>query len=354
MFIEIKLLNGFKKPLTYTVPEEWDHSNLLGALIEVPLRNKRVPALITKIILEDQAITFKVKQAIKIYAFPQDKLYHLFIEQISYYYALDQIYWLKRIKQFLGTDTETENILTENNFKNIDNKNNIIKLNQQQEDIVTCLNGALEENLYFPSLLYGVTGSGKTEIYKKLIEKAYSQQKSILLLLPEVTLAIQFASILKEKLSNNINIFSFHSAVNNKEKNALWNHLINKKAALIIGVHLPVLLPIPNLGLIIIDEEHESGFQEKKHPKINTKEIALLRAQLYKIPIILGSATPAVSTFYAAKKKNWKIFTLTERFAGKFPQIETTSLKEKDRRENFWITKKLEKKIAETLKKKSR
>lgn len=117
-------------------------------------------------------------------------------------------------------------------------------------------------------------------------------------------------------------------------------------------MHLPILLPIYNLGLIIIDEEHEAGFQEKKHPKINTKELALLRAQLYNIPVLLGSATPAISSLYTAENKNWNIFKLTDRFAGNFPKVEIAFLKEKDNRASYWITKKLEKKIREKLLKK--
>ena len=105
--------------------------------------------------------------------------------------------------------------------------------------------------------------------------------------------------------------------------------------ALLLGVHMPILLPIPNLGLIIIDEEHEVGYQEKKHPKINTQEAGLLRAQQYRIPIILGSATPSVSSLYNVTQRGWSIYHLTKRFAGALPEIKIVSLQDKKLRRNF-------------------
>ena len=150
-------------------------------------------------------------------------------------------------------------------------------------------------------MLHGVTGSGKTEVYKQLIIHAFKEKKSTILLLPEVTLAVQFERLLKSQLPVEIPIVSFHSATDAKTKKLLWKYCMENYPQLIIGVHMPVLLPLSNLGCIIIDEEHESGFQEKKHPKVNTKHAALLRAQIYKIPILLGSATPSITSLYNAK-----------------------------------------------------
>ena len=127
---------------------------------------------------------------------------------------------------------------------------------------------------------------------------------------------------------------------------------INQKALVIIGVHLPILLPIANLGLIIVDEEHEVGYQEKKHPKINSKHVALIRAQQTQIPILLGSATPSISTLYNVKTKQWPFFQLKKRFAGSLPTVSIVSLTENKNRKEFWISKELEAAIQERLKKK--
>ena len=149
--------------------------------------------------------------------------------------------------------------------------------------------------------------------YKKLISHALAHQKTCLIMLPEVSLAIQFEHIFNKALSN-ASVFSFHSASSKKEKNNLWRALIDQQPLVIIGVHQPIFLPIANLGLIIVDEEHESGYQEKKHPKINSKEAALIRAHQYQIPIILGSATPSTTSLFNVHKRNWSFFTLTKRY----------------------------------------
>jgi len=114
---------------------------------------------------------------------------------------------------------------------------------------------------------------------------------------------------------------------------------------------LPIVLPIVNLGLIIIDEEHEQGFREKRAPYLNSKEIALWRAFVCKIPIILGSATPSLISLYNVERKGWKLFRLTKRFAGAFPVIEKVILSDKEgkRRKNFWISEPLRVAIQETL-----
>lgn len=174
-----------------------------------------------------------------------------------------------------------------------------------------------------------------------------------LLSLPEVSLALEFEQRLRKEFSETIPLFSFHSATSAKNKKIVWQQLLDGKPVVIIGVHLPVLMPIANLGLIIIDEEHEVGYQEKKHPKINTKEAALWRAKIAQIPILLGSATPSLATLYNVKTRGWDIFHLHQRFAGSFPQIKTVSLLEKkERRKNFWITQELSQALTTCLQKK--
>jgi len=110
-----------------------------------------------------------------------------------------------------------------------------------------------------------------------------------------------------------------------------------------------MILPIANLGLVIVDEEHESGYQEKKHPKINTKDAAIIRSNMTGCPIILGSATPSISSLFNVKTKKWKFFQLKKRFAGTFPKIRTVFLNTKKFRKNFWISKELEDAIREKI-----
>jgi primosomal protein N' (replication factor Y) len=203
-----------------------------------------------------------------------------------------------------------------------------------------------------PTVIHGVTGSGKTEVYKKLITATCESGKTVILLLPEVTLAIQFYNLLRKQLPSSIELRSFHSATTIKEKKQTWQLLVSGHPLVLLGVHLPILLPIANLGLIIVDEEHDVGYQEKKHPKINSKEAAIWRAHLYSIPIVLGSATPSISSLYNVKNKGWHLYALKNRYAGNFPTIKTVMLTDKQKRFNFWISKELQHAIADRMAKK--
>lgn len=348
MFIHVKLLNGFQQTLTYSVPKEWDTQNLLGSLVQVPLRNRFETAYVTHLFSEiDSTINYAIKAAHLREYLPDDPHYNKFNQQMSTYYALDPLYMLKRIRNFLH---EKEYIADVQAAAEINTT--AITLTLEQQHIVTTLKPVIENPTYFPSLIHGVTGSGKTEIYKQLILQTHNTGKTTLLLLPEVSLAVQFTTLLRKQLPEHIIIVGFHSATSVKEKRTLWHYLQHKKPLVIIGVHLPLLLPVPLLGLIIVDEEHEIGYQEKKFPRINTKEAAILRAQLHNIPIILGSATPCLSSLYNVKTRGWHFFSLKKRFAGAFPNITLVKLTGKTKRAHFWLSTELEKSITEQLEKK--
>ena len=350
MLINIRLLNGYKETFTYKVPAEWPVKNLVGTLIKVPFQKRLETALVCEQFEQlKNPVPFALRTAHSLEPFPQDTYYQQFVKQLSSYYALDTFYFFKRVRIFLKEQEESEHITTDP----IEHKQLDVILSEDQKAIVAALTPIIEAPRYYPSLLHGVTGSGKTEVYKQLIMHALNNNKSVLLLLPEVSLAVQFTQLLKKQLPDSVLLYGFHSATSIKEKRALWEQLLAAQPIVIIGVHLPVLLPIANLGLIIIDEEHDVGFQEKKYPRINTKEAALLRAQTAQIPILLGSATPSLSSLYTAQAKNWHSFKLEKRFAGAFPTIQRVKLTEnKEQRAHFWITKELQIALADRLAKK--
>lgn len=345
-YIHVKLLNGFPQPLTYKVPAGWP-VDLVGTIVKVPLKDRFCSAYV---VAQEQElatpVSFAIKEAHSCEPMPVDPHYKKFIAQLSYYYQVEPLHFVKRIRNFVSQEPEETDIL----FTARTSAKNKVLLTLEQQHIVETLSPALQEQKFRPALIHGVTGSGKTEVYKELIKKAFAENKTTLLLLPEVSLALRFEQILKASLGE-YPIIGFHSGTKAKEKRLLWQSLLDHKPILIIGVHIPILLPIGNLGLIIIDEEHEVGYQEKKHPKVNTKEAALLRAQLNQIPIILGSATPSIASLHTAKNKNWDFFSLQKRFAGAFPDIKTVLI-DKEKRANFWITKELQHAIADRLAKK--
>lgn len=353
MYCNIRLLNGFQKTLTYQVPDAWDIKNLKGAIVTVPLQKRTELALVTELFETLSAeTTFAIRPLLAQEKIPADAYYAEFITKLSAYYLLEPMVFYKRLTHFLSQKEHEEPVVQQQHVPTI--ATDLPLLTEEQQQCCTTILPHIINPSYQATLLHGVTGSGKTEIYKQAIITALNIQSSVLFLVPEVSLAVQFTHIFKASLPH-VHCFGFHSATSVLEKKELWNALMHKEPVIIIGVHLPLLLPISNLGLIIIDEEHDTGFQEKKHPKINSKEAALLRAQINKIPIILGSATPSLPSLYNVAQKKWNIVRLHHRFAGAFPTIKiiklTADADKKARRTNFWISRELEDAMRDRLSK---
>ena len=180
-------------------------------------------------------------------------------------------------------------------------------------------------------LLHGVTSSGKTEIYIKLIESCLTNDKQILFLLPEIALTTQLVSRLSLYFGDKIAVF--HSKYNNNERVEVWKQVLQNlpKAQIVIGARSALLLPYANLGLIIIDEEHEQTFKQvDPAPRYHARDAAIVLANLHKAKVLLGSATPSLETYYNTKTSKFGLVTVTERFGNvKMPEIELVDLKVK-------------------------
>jgi primosomal protein N' (replication factor Y) len=344
MFLLVSLLNGFQKQLTYKAPDTWS-GNLVGRLVRVPLRNRAELAFIEQTFDHIPKESFTIREALSLHDY-DDEVYRNYIAHLSDYYAVSpkEIYY--RIKSAFSLK-ETELALPE--LPNA--TSNTVQLNDEQQAAVDAIIPDLANKEFKATLIHGVTGSGKTEVYKKIIAETVTRGKTSLLLVPEVSLAVHLTHRLKQDVNfaTRCPILSYHSATSAQEKKTTWQHIQMATPMLIIGVHLPVLLPIKKLGLIIIDEEHDGNFQEKKHPKIHTREAALLRAYHYKIPIVLGSATPSIESLYCVKNKGWRSIQLLKRYSGTIPQIQFVTLPEDKKRPSFWISTHLQKAITERL-----
>lgn len=353
MYATVLLLNGFDKALTYEVPDVLQAVVEVGTLVRVPLQKRYESALVVELMHTlPPSCTFAIKPIAGLEPLPADTLYNQFIEKIAQFHLLSPLRFYMRVHTFLKDkkcEVPEDAPAQAPSIEKLDT----VFLTSEQQAVVDYLVPYIQKPAYTPTLIHGVTGSGKTEVYKKLIASCMQENKSTLVLLPEVSLSLQFEHLFKKQMPE-VAVFGFHSATMLSEKRALWQALLSGRPVLILGVHLPVMLPIANLGLIIIDEEHEQGFVEKKHPKINSKEIALWRAQLYSIPIVLGSATPALSSLHNVRLGRWKFFQIKQRFSGAFPTIQKVLLNEKEgrRRKNFWLSRELEEAILECLDKK--
>lgn len=347
MNVHVRLLSYGSKIFTYTVPQEWQHAITSGVLVQVPIKQRVVAAVVESIADQKQKYEFALKAIISIFPFPQDEKYLSFINKVAQYYQIDQLFLQRRLQMFLAEQDEVVTCLANTSQQPI---SDIVFTDQQQQAFDLIL-PAVQEQKHDVFLLHGVTGSGKTELYKKLVQEAVIQNKAVMLLFPEVTLALRFQEIFSQVFQT-VPVIGFHSAATAKHKKLLWQLLLDQKPMIIIGVHLPVLLPIPHLGLVIVDEEHDHGYQEKKHPKINSKDMAILKASCTGIPIVLGSATPSVTSLWNVQTKGWKFLQIKERFAGKFPQVKIVSLQKGQKRKYGWIHDELYQAIQNRLEKK--
>lgn len=350
MYIQVRLLKGYAEPLLYSVPAHWQIQPTIGSFVRVPIRRQRCAAIVEQVYENKPNVSFTIRDACEIEPFPNDPTYQKFISLLARYHQIDPLALIKRSRSFLKEKKRETKPYEQPEKQSSQNKTAI--LTDEQHAVYDFITPKITDPVYTPTLLHGVTGSGKTEVYKKLIEYAHTQAKTSLLLLPEVTLALQFERLLRATLSPTIPIFSFHSATGATAKKQLWQALLDEKPILIIGVHLPLLLPLPKLGLIIVDEEHEVGYQEKKHPKINTKDAAILKAYQANIPIVLGSATPTLSSLHNIKERSWHFFQIKKRFAGAFPTVQVVQLNDKKERKNFWISTPLLDALKKCLEKK--
>ena len=180
------------------------------------------------------------------------------------------------------------------------------------------------------SLLHGITSSGKTEIYTKLIEDYLAQGKQVLYLLPEIALTTQLVSRLTQHFGNEVAVF--HSKYSNNERIEVWNQVLEKsgKAKIVIGARSALFLPYSNLGLIIIDEEHEQTFkQQDPAPRYHARDAAIVLAQAQKAKVLLGSATPSIETYFNAQSGKFGLISIKERYGkAPLPEVELVDLKE--------------------------
>lgn len=164
-------------------------------------------------------------------------------------------------------------------------------------------------------LLKGVTGSGKTEVYMKLVERVLLEEKSAIILVPEIALTPQMIERFKGRFG--VNVALFHSKLSDGERFDEWFRVKEGKAKVIVGARSAIFLPAKNLGLIIIDEEHENTYKSEQNPKYQTKEVAEYLSELKGCKVILGSATPSIETYYRALTGEIKLLELNSRVDNK-------------------------------------
>lgn len=201
-------------------------------------------------------------------------------------------------------------------------------LTDEQNVAVKTISEALEKGEQANFLIHGVTSSGKTEVYMEAIEKTVSLGKTAIMLVPEISLTKQVIEVFAGRFGKS-RIAVMHSKLTPRERFDEWKRIKDGKADIVIGARLGVFAPLKNIGLIIMDEEHESSYKADMTPKYETVDIALKRLGFYKGVLVLGSATPSVVSYSRVEQGIYKLITLTERYnKTPLPQVEIVDMRE--------------------------
>jgi primosomal protein N' (replication factor Y) len=198
-------------------------------------------------------------------------------------------------------------------------------------------------------LLHGVTSSGKTQVYVKLMEQYFKQGKQVLYLLPEIALTAQIIRRLQKHFGGNIAIY--HSKFNDNERIELWNKIRTGEVKMVLGARSALFLPFKNLGLIIVDEEHDASYkQQDPAPRYNARDAAIYYAALFKAQVVLGSATPSVESYYNAVNGKYALIELNERFGGiNLPVIEIIDTRQVAQKGKVMISPQLKEAIQQAV-----
>ena len=212
-------------------------------------------------------------------------------------------------------------------FKNVE-RTTKLELTEEQENAFNAICDSMDDMLFSEFLLYGVTGSGKTEVYLQLIEKALNEHKSSILLVPEISLTPQTVNRFISRFGKE-NIAVLHSKLSIGERYDEWNKINDGRAKIVIGARSAIFAPVKNIGIIIIDEEHDSSYKSEMTPKYDAKEVARFICKEANVPLLLGSATPDIDTYYRAKNEEIMLLELKNRAnKASLPEIEIIDLRE--------------------------
>jgi primosomal protein N' (replication factor Y) len=188
-------------------------------------------------------------------------------------------------------------------------------LTPAQSSVLTQIEQQMNSGAYSAFLLHGVTGSGKTEIYMRAMNKALSLGQSAMMLVPEIALTPVFSRRLRARFGDQVAIF--HSSLQKGERFDEWTRVRNGEARVVIGTRSAVFAPVKNLGLIVVDEEHESSYRQQESPYYNARDVAIVRAQKESATVVLGSATPSLESFHNARKGKYHFVALPERIGAR-------------------------------------
>jgi primosomal protein N' (replication factor Y) (superfamily II helicase) len=202
-----------------------------------------------------------------------------------------------------------------------------LELTKHQQTVIKPIYDSIYNEQHKTFLVHGVTGSGKTEVYLQSIAKVLDRGKEAIVLVPEISLTPQMVQRFKERFGSLVAVL--HSGLSTGEKYDEWRKIHNGQVQVVVGARSAIFAPFKNIGIIIIDEEHEATYKQEENPRYHARDVAIQRAKFYNCPLILGSATPSLETYARAKKDVYQLLEMLERVNDvKLPTVEVVDMRE--------------------------
>lgn len=273
--------------------------------------------------LEDLSKTAKKQRQLLLYFIEDDK-------------EIEQKELLKKVQTTTSTvktlvekgllETYQQEVLRNPYNDNEFERTTALELTDEQSKAIEPINQTIEESKHEVFLIHGVTGSGKTEIYLQAIQHVIDKGKEAIVLVPEISLTPQMVKRFKGRFGSDVAVM--HSALSAGEKYDEWRRIHRKEVNVVVGARSAVFAPFENLGIIIIDEEHETTYKQEDQPRYHARDVAIHRGQINNCPVILGSATPALESYARASKGVYKLATLSQRTNQKaMPEVEIIDMR---------------------------
>jgi primosomal protein N' (replication factor Y) len=315
-YVRVALKVPLDRLFEYQLPESWHHNINQGSLVLVPFgeTNKLVVAVVIEQVSRP-SFAGECKQVAELLA-DRPNISNFVINTVrwvaSYYQAKFGELLLSCLPKVIRTNKPAPAI-TENTAKFYEVANfykpSSYPLTSEQQHIVTDISKSLD--VFKVLLIDGITGSGKTEVYLQAIQLAIATKKQVLVLVPEIGLAPQIVERIQARF--NIDIACWHSGLSDKQRYTAWYNCHNETSGVVVATRSGVFTSLPKLGLIIVDEEHDISYKHQNNPRYNARDIAVWLANKVSCPIILGSATPSLESYYNVEQHKYYLYRLTKR-----------------------------------------
>jgi primosomal protein N' (replication factor Y) (superfamily II helicase) len=256
-------------------------------------------------------------------------------------------YWVKKMERMGLVEIEESEEIREftcaQSLPNVEPP----QLTDDQQAVFDAVFSRIEHPEFETFLLHGVTGSGKTEIYLRLVEECLRKGRGALILVPEIALSTQMEALFRQRFGALLT--TWHSGLPVGAKYDQWREMLSGKKRVVLGVRSAVFTPVPDPGIIIVDEEHDSSYKQDDHLRYNARDVALMRARMLRIPILLGSATPSLQTIHNSRLNRYRTLSLPSRILNRpLPELEVVDMKRESKR-NRIISHLLGKTLKETV-----